>query len=861
MRVCSGGVCGRQDLQAGTVVATQSAGDCKQNVCDGQGGITTAAALADVPIDNNPCTDDLCTGGVPTNPPRAAGTACAQGAGKVCDGSGACVQCLQSADCATGVCLGHACVTLACTNGVTDGAETDVDCGGACPPCAALKSCKVAADCQSGVCTGGLCQQPTCSDTVRNGTETGVDCGGPVCSKCGPGLGCTQNIDCRGGACVAGTCAASCTDLVKNGTETDTDCGGTCPKCALGKACTQGADCTSGACVSGTCAVATCNDTLLDGTETDVDCGGGSCPTCAAGKHCQKDADCLTTWCGSAKICLFPDCNDAVKNGPETDVDCGGPVCARCAVGKHCAVGSDCTSAVCTGGVCQGATCTDGAKNAAETDVDCGGGTCPKCAAGKGCGAATDCLSAVCSGGACQAATCGDAVKNGSESDVDCGGAACAKCAVGKLCGSPADCVSSVCTGGTCQAPSCFDSVLDNGETDVDCGGPNCGKCKTGQHCAATTDCQSAVCTGGVCQAATCGDGVQNGLETGVDCGGPSCPICPTVLLVGTSATGVLGAELHPGGSWIGSTLADSSNFAPSLTFTSAGLGMLAITSPSNGGEVHTATWTGTGWSAPALVTQGATSRGAPVIEASGTGVAHLVYQSPTYFFWYLAFSSGTGWTTFPEQMGAGTAQSYGPVPASIAAVGATPTAAFLDGQSPNVNWAAARDRVGGSWQARVDLAGNTNFNLTPAIAALSSGPELMMVYVQSDTKIMAMTRTGGAWSAPAYLNNCLTNDRPALTALPNGGAMLAFRGTDGMLYWSRYASGAWSPVAPFSSPNVAVSAPPAVAHGIGGNVAEIAFVEGDGKAYHARHDGTAWGAPVQVGGASLVGVAIATSP
>ena len=43
-----------------------------------------------------------------------------------------------------------------CTDGMMNGTETGVDCGGSCPACA------------------------TCSDGVRNGTETGVDCGGYV---------------------------------------------------------------------------------------------------------------------------------------------------------------------------------------------------------------------------------------------------------------------------------------------------------------------------------------------------------------------------------------------------------------------------------------------------------------------------------------------------------------------------------------------------------------------------------------------------------------------------------------------------------------------------------------------------------
>jgi len=47
-----------------------------------------------------------------------------------------------------------------CFNGIKDGDETGVDCGGACAPCA------------------------TCDDGIKNGQETGVDCGGPDCEPC-----------------------------------------------------------------------------------------------------------------------------------------------------------------------------------------------------------------------------------------------------------------------------------------------------------------------------------------------------------------------------------------------------------------------------------------------------------------------------------------------------------------------------------------------------------------------------------------------------------------------------------------------------------------------------------------------------
>jgi hypothetical protein len=74
------------------------------------------------------------------------------------------------------------------------------------------------------------------------------------------------------------------------------------------------------------------------------------------------------------------------------------------------------------------------------------------------------------------------------------------------------------------------------------------------------------------------------------------------------------------------------------------------------------------------------------------------------------------------------------------------------------------------------------------------------------------------------------------------------------------YSGGAWSTVAAFSSPNVAIDTSPAVTHGVGGDVAEIAYVTG-GQAYSASLVGSTWSAPVSVGGSGLLGVAIASTP
>jgi hypothetical protein len=142
-------------------------------------------------------------------------------------------------------------------DGVKNGTETDVDCGGpSCPPCADTQMCKVGTDCQSKVCNPATltCSTPTCFDGVQNGTETDIDCGGPACAPCADGKMCLVGSDCQSKVCnpTTQTCSTpTCFDGVQNGTETDIDCGGgTCPACASGKKCLVNADCVSGTCLS-----------------------------------------------------------------------------------------------------------------------------------------------------------------------------------------------------------------------------------------------------------------------------------------------------------------------------------------------------------------------------------------------------------------------------------------------------------------------------------------------------------------------------------------------------------------------------------------------------------------------------------
>jgi hypothetical protein len=297
-----------------------SPADCQGTVCDGSGHAVKGVDEANVVAPADPCLVGTCDAtGAPGTAPGPAGTPCtSDGGAHVCDGAGHCVECVHAADCPGGEACSatNVCVPMTCADGMKDGNETDVYCGGgACPPCALGKMCLLDPDCASGAC------------------------------------------DAAALTCVADTCA----DHRKDGDETDVDCGGSCPTpCAVGKGCAADADCATNACdaVTLTCDADPCMDGRQDGDETDVDCGGSACTArCAIGKMCKADADCVAPQaCDAISLtCVNNQCSDHRKDGNETDVDCGGvDNCLRCPTGQKCLVPTDCRS----GHTCDAATLT-----------------------------------------------------------------------------------------------------------------------------------------------------------------------------------------------------------------------------------------------------------------------------------------------------------------------------------------------------------------------------------------------------------------------------------------------------------------------------------------------------------------------
>src|SRR5208337_1573859 len=196
------------------------------------------------------------------------GTSCGQGCcardvdcrgGKTCH-YGECLCPDPLVDCGTGACMAGPCPT--CSDGVQNGAETDIDCGGGvCPPCLAGKRCGVDRDCLSGVCQGNVCQAST-------GCAGNSSTDGNRCTLSGGGNGIC--IAAKGG-CVVSSCGDGFVDLL-NGEQCDDGAANGTEKCAYGQT-----SCTvcSASCKQVPGATSYCGDGILDSAKGEQ-CDAGA---------------------------------------------------------------------------------------------------------------------------------------------------------------------------------------------------------------------------------------------------------------------------------------------------------------------------------------------------------------------------------------------------------------------------------------------------------------------------------------------------------------------------------------------------------------------------------------------------------
>ena len=206
-----------------------------------------------------------------------------------------------------------------CFDGIQNGNETGVDCGGICPDCPSVcndteATLTIVTDNYPGETTW----------TLSNASGAVVYSGGPYSSQ-----GQAVTID----FCLV----EGCYDFTINDTYGDGICctygQGSYDISIAGQSVVAGGQFNSTEVLNfctGSDSTPTCNDGVQNGDETEVDCGGSNCEPCAS-------------------------CNDGFQNNGETDVDCGGPNCPACE------------------------TCEDGIQNGDETGVDCGGSDCEPC--------------------------------------------------------------------------------------------------------------------------------------------------------------------------------------------------------------------------------------------------------------------------------------------------------------------------------------------------------------------------------------------------------------------------------------------------------------------------------------------------
>ena len=452
---CVSNICGTSFTPAGTATVAQTTGDCKTVVCDGTGATKSSVNNNDKPVDGNACTGDVCTAGVPSNPPLAANTVC--NGSMFCDGGGTCVQCNNPAQCGGGsICVNTTCNAHVCgTANVPDGTVTVT---GQVPNDCKVQECNGAGTTKIVALPGDLpiaanvCQVPGCSGTTPTLTpaNAGTACafgGGKVCDGVSPA-----------GVCVQCVSAAQC--VAPNNTCTNFSCA--CTADPLATTC-QGKACGNATNNCGT-SVACPNTCVAPNT-----CGGGG----AGPNACGCTADPLATTC-QGKAC-----------GPATN-NCGTVVaCTNTCVAPNtcggggagpnaCGCTADPPATTCQGKACGSATNNCGTvvacTNTCVAPDTCGGGG----AGPNACGCTADLPAITCAGVECGSATnnCGTAVACPNT----CGLSVCTVNSCGNPCVGDSDCIAGAyCSkAGVCTAEKGGGFGCNEG---TDCKAPGCREC------------------------------------------------------------------------------------------------------------------------------------------------------------------------------------------------------------------------------------------------------------------------------------------------------------------------------------------------------------------------------------------------
>ncbi len=368
---------------------------------------------------------------------------------------------------------------------------------------------------------------------------------------------------------------------------------------------------------------------------------------------------------------------------------------------------------------------------------------------------------------------------------------------------------------------------------------------------------------------ATGGDGGPSGSHDGAaSTDGGSDPDEPcnegtTALIAGNDSS--LTAAVRVGnGPWTATTV-DGSGAKSVPSIAAFGGGFLALThAPAAAGGDRLASLTyEAAWSGPQPIGV-AGVKGSPSLAVAGDA-AHVVYSSgaDANRLFFHGIHSGGSWNGADGPVG--DPQSWGTVAAAVGAAGGD--VVFAENGE---NQGLYTREFTAQWSAPAALVGaGTIGNKQPAPPQLVAldGAEIdsVLVYVEKDERIAFATRAAdsGTWTdrdrIPAYLK---TQERFSVARIGDFTLLLALRGTDGNAY---YVSGtvvgstvSWSSVAPLGGVTTSVDSTPAIAKGVCGDDAVVAYASG-GTVRTVRLRGTVWTEAAVVDGTAGSRVAIAT--
>jgi hypothetical protein len=396
---CKSDLCIAADAASGTPTTAQTTGNCQKIVCDGHGNITLQVDDANVPNDSNPCTKDVCTDGVPSNPAEPVGLKC--GSALACDGQGHCAGCTSPGDCpgTDNECQSRSCTSSLCgfiyaAAGTALMSQTPGDCKkSVCNGMGAVSVIFDATDAPTStnpcVVTGCSMGSPTQSNTAKGaactaGTGTTVCDGDGTCVQCLQPASCPgTDTECQTRACTAGTCGFS--DQM-SGTVVSTQTPGDCQENVCdGKGNvvsqaddtdmpTNGSVCDVASCVAGTPVLTPVTAGTSCGTMKSCN-GTGSCVGCTAAADCPgTNTDCQTVTCSPGGVCGFAYTASGTATSSQTAGDCKQNVCNGSGGVSIVADNTD----VPTAGTCLTGVCSAGVPSTppAAAGTTCSGGVC-----------------------------------------------------------------------------------------------------------------------------------------------------------------------------------------------------------------------------------------------------------------------------------------------------------------------------------------------------------------------------------------------------------------------------------------------------------------------------------------------------